>query len=107
MIIQGGMIVYITSSYTPVVTGIAVRTGFNQLGFSNQSSAIAGSTASIAASLIQRLIVSHETVLDCVVDVAIGVAGSYSGSILALKAKSLIYDLWGRYKPGMVYKKAQ
>lgn len=105
-IILGGMIVYNSSSYIAPVTGMVVRIGCDQLGFSPQNSAIAGSTAAIAASLSQKLIYSHETVLDSVVDVAIGVAGSYAGSTLALKAKTWVYSLWGSNNPIMVCDKA-
>ena len=99
MMIQGGVILYSTSSYAPAITGIAVRYVFNELGFSPQASTIAGSTTAVAASFIQQLIFSHETVLDTVVDCAIGVAGSYAGSSLALKAKSKIYELCGYRNP--------
>lgn len=94
-IIQGVMIAYNTSSYMPTIAGIAVRVGFSHLGFSDQASVIAGSTAAIVTSLSQKLIFSHETALDCMIDCALGVAGSYTGSSLALKAKSLIYERWG------------
>lgn len=99
MMIQGGVILYSTSSYVPVVTGIAVRYAFSELGFSPQTSAIAGSTTAVAASLIQQLILSHETILDTAVDCTIGVIGSYAGSSLALKAKSKIYELFGYNNP--------
>jgi hypothetical protein len=98
-IVQGGMIVYNTSSYAPVVVGTLVRTSFNQLGFSQQDSIAAGITASIVTSFSQKLIFSQETVLNCLVDVGIGVAGSYTGSALALKAKSWAYELFGYNKP--------
>ncbi|MBP6951540.1 MAG: hypothetical protein KBD36_05620 [Alphaproteobacteria bacterium] len=94
-IIQGGIIAYNTSSYAPAAAGILVKTGLNKLGFSERSSTIAGSTAAVIASLSQKLIFSSESVLDCVVDVTIGVAGSYAGSILALKAKSWVYNFCG------------
>jgi hypothetical protein len=105
-LIQGGMIVYYSSSYVAPVTGMVVRIGCGQLGFSPQTSTIAGSTAAIAASLSQKMIFSHETVLDSMVDVAIGVAGSYAGSTLALKAKAWVYGLWGNNNPVMVCEKA-
>ncbi|MBP9691726.1 MAG: hypothetical protein KBD90_00135 [Alphaproteobacteria bacterium] len=92
-IIQGGMIYY-NSSYVPAITGIVVRTGFNKLGFSDQVSTNVGVTLAIAASLSQKLIFSQETVLDSIIDVAIGVSGSFSGSYLAVKAKSWVYKLW-------------
>lgn len=98
-IAQGGMIVYNTSSYAPVVVGTLVRTSFSQLGFSQQDSITAGITASIVTSFSQKLIFSQETMLDCLVDVGIGVAGSYAGSALALKAKSWAYELFGYNKP--------
>lgn len=104
-IILGGMIVYNSPSYIAPVTGMVVRISCDQLGFSPKTSAIAGSTAAIAASLSQKLIYSHETVLDSVVDVAIGVAGSYTGSALALKAKTWVYSLWGSNNPIMVCEK--
>lgn len=105
-IIQGGMIVYNSSSYVAPVTGIVIRISFSQLGFSSQTSSIAGSTAAIAASLSQKLIFSHETVLDSVIDVAIGVAGSYTGSTLALKAKTWVYELWTSNNPMLVCEKS-
>lgn len=94
-IVQSGMILYNTSSYAPVVTGMLVRTGFRQVGFSQQGSNTAGITAAIVISLSQKLIFSEETALDSIVDVAMGVGGSYMGSTLALKAKSWIYNLCG------------
>jgi hypothetical protein len=100
-IVQGGMIVYNTSSYAPVVVGTLVRTSFSQLGFSQQDSITAGITASIVTSFSQKLIFSQEMVLDCLVDVGIGVVGSYAGSTLALKAKSWAYELFGYNKPVM------
>ena len=93
-IIQGGIIVYNTSSYVPTITGMSVRYGLNQLGFSRQASTVAGSTTAIAASLSQKLIFSQESVFDCVIDCALGVSGSYTGSTLALKTKSWVYELW-------------
>ncbi|MBP6951032.1 MAG: hypothetical protein KBD36_00030 [Alphaproteobacteria bacterium] len=96
------MIVYNTSSYAPTITGMVVRVGFSQLGFSHQTSATAGNTAAIVASFSQKLILSQETVLDCMVDVAIGAAGSN----LALKANSWIYELWGCNNSIMVCEKA-
>lgn len=99
MMIQGGVILYSTSSYAPVVTGIAVRYVFSELGFSPQASAIAGSTTAIAASFIHQLIFSHETILDTAVDCTIAVIGSYAGSSLALKAKSKIYEIFGYGNP--------
>lgn len=99
MMLQGGVILYSTSSYVPVMTGIAVKYAFSELGFSPQVSAIAGSTTAVAASFVQQLIFSHETVLDTAVDCTIGVIGSYAGSSLALKAKSKIYELCGYNNP--------
>ncbi|MBY0273677.1 MAG: hypothetical protein K2X02_09800 [Alphaproteobacteria bacterium] len=98
-IVQSGMIIYNTSSYAPVVTGTIVRIGFRQLGFSQQDSNTAGITVAIVTTLTQKLIFSEETALDCIVDVALGVGGSYMGSTLALKAKSWVYQLFGYKKP--------
>ncbi|OJW51140.1 MAG: hypothetical protein BGO67_12500 [Alphaproteobacteria bacterium 41-28] len=103
-IIQGGMIYY-NSSYVPAITGMVVRTGFSKLGFSDQVSTNVGVTVAIAASLSQKLIFSQEAVLDSMIDVAIGVSGSFSGSYLALKAKSWVYNLCG-YNNSTVCEKA-
>ncbi|MBY0501025.1 MAG: hypothetical protein K2P93_03375 [Alphaproteobacteria bacterium] len=92
-IIQGGMIYY-NSSYVPAITGIVARTGCNKLGFSDQVSTNVGVTLAIAASLSQKLIFSQETMLDSIIDVTVGVSGSFSGSYLALKAKSWVYKVW-------------
>ena len=97
-IIQGGMIYY-NSSYVPAITGMVVRTSFSKLGFSDQVSTNVGVTVAIAASLSQKLIFSQETVLDSMIDVVIGVSGSFAGSSLALKAKSWVYKLFGYKKP--------
>lgn len=106
IIVQGGMIVYNSPSYFAPIAGMAVRIGFSQFGFSPQASSTAGITVVIVGSLVQTLIFSQETVLDSVVDVAIGVAGSYAGSILALKAKSWVYEqLWGRNYPMIMCEK--
>lgn len=99
-IIQGGMIYY-NSSYVPAITGMVVRIGFSKLGFSDQVSTNVGVTVAIAASLSQKLIFSEETVLDSMIDVAIGVSGSFAGSSLALKTKSWVYQLFGYKKPVM------
>lgn len=92
--IQGGMIVYHSSSYIPLMTGMIIKTGCSQLGFSPQVSSTAGSIATILLSLSEKLIFSQETIVESMVDIAIGVAGNYAGSTLALKAKSCIYGLW-------------
>ena len=101
-IIQGGMIVYNSPSYVAPITGMAVRIGCSQLGFSPQASSTVGIMVSIVVSLSQELIFSQETVFDSVVDVAIGVAGSYAGSTLAFRAKSWVYDLWKRNYPMII-----
>lgn len=103
-IIQGGMIYY-NSSYVPAITGMVVKTSFSKLGFSDQVSTTVGVTMAITASLSQKLIFSQETVLDSMIDVAIGVSGSFSGSYLALKAKSWVYNLCG-YDNSTVCEKA-
>lgn len=98
-IVQGGMIVYYSPSYIAPITGMVVRIGCSQLGFSPQASATAGSTVAVVLSLSEKLVFSQETILDSVVDIAIGVAGSYAGSTLAFKAKSWVYGLWTRNNP--------
>jgi hypothetical protein len=106
ILVQGGMIVYNSPSYFAPLAGMTVRIGCSQLGFSPQASSTAGITVVIVGSLVQTLVFSQETVLDSVVDVAIGVAGSYAGSTLALKAKSWVYEqLWGRNYPMIVCEK--
>ncbi|MBY0500455.1 MAG: hypothetical protein K2P93_00435 [Alphaproteobacteria bacterium] len=104
-IIQGGMIYY-NSSYVPAITGMVVKTSFSKLGFSDQVSTTVGVTLAIAASFSQKLIFSQETMLDSMIDVAVGVSGSFAGSYLALKAKSRTYELCGWSKPVVVCSKA-
>lgn len=94
IIVQGGMIVYSSPSYFAPIAGMAVRIGCSQFGFSPQTSTTAGLTVTIVTSLSQELIFGKETVFDSVVDVALGVAGSYAGSTLAFKAKSWVYEHW-------------
>jgi hypothetical protein len=94
-LVQGGMIAYNSSSYLPTITGILVRTGSRQLGFSERDSTIAASTAAVITTLSQKLIFSKDTAVDCIVDVAIGLIGSFTGSALVLKAKSWVYNLFG------------
>lgn len=105
-IVQGGIIVYHSPSYIAPLSGMVVRIGCDQLGFSPKVSAIASSTVAVVISLSEKLIYSQETVLDSVIDVAIGFAGSYAGSTLALKAKSWVYGLLARNKPITVCEKS-
>lgn len=93
IIVQGGITLYSTASYIPVMTGMVVRGGFHQLGFSQQTSAIAGSTASVLAVVSQNLSFNQDTFIDCVVDCSIAIAGSSLGSYLTLKATPWVCDI--------------
>lgn len=96
-LVQGGLIAYNTASYVPTITGFAVKIGFKNLGFSEQTSTTLASTAAVLASVVPALIFSPETATDCVVNCSVAIAGSYAGSTIALRAKSWIYDKWESY----------
>jgi hypothetical protein len=97
-VVQGGIILYNTEYYVPVIAGVAVRTiAAKCLGCSPQTSTTLGSTAAVLFSVVPALIFSQETALDCIVNCSLAVGGSYAGSTVALKAKSWIYDKWNYY----------
>jgi hypothetical protein len=101
MVAQGAMVSYNTidpltpSSYASTITGIAARYGFSYLGFSNDASAIAGSTAAVVTTLLLN---PEEASVDYLTRCSIALAGSYAGSTLLLKAKSWIYEFWHNEK---------
>ena len=91
-LVQAGLIAYNTTSYVPTIAGFTVKNGFSYLGFSEETSTTAGSTAAVLSNVVSGLILEQEPAIDCVVNCAIAVCGSYAGSTLALKAKALAYD---------------
>ncbi len=88
MIIQGGMLFLYNTTPESIIIGIGTRNIFEQLGFSHQISAAAGSIASVVTVAYKNLISSEAIIFDYMIHCAIAFTGSCAGSLFALQAKS-------------------
>jgi len=110
-LIEAGLIVYNTESYIPIFTCFAVRRGFRSLGFSEETSTTAASTAAVLANVVPSLIFSQETSINYMLNCSLAILASYAGSTLALTAKSCYNayydDWWSQILAGRCYLQIQ
>lgn len=90
--IQGLIIFCGTNNYIPAITGIAVSIVLKYLDFTPENSITSGSIVSVISSMYCN---TYSYDISSIIGYPISIFGSYAGSTLALKAKSLICERLG------------